>query len=161
MGSVVVPYVAGLSESFARILKKYSIQTAMKPAQTLRQCLVRPKDKRPLMDTVEAVYKIPCKQCPKSYIGETGRKLSVRVKEHKEDVEKSSQANYTRSQRKVSENTFHKSALSDHATQSNHIIDWDNTKVVGREADRQRRYIREAISIRQEKRDLSKVTRKR
>ena len=149
-GCVVIPYVAGLSESFARILKKHNIQTAMKPALTLRQCLVRPKDKRPLMDTVEAVYKIPCKQCPKAYVGETGRKLGVRIKEHKEDVGKASQAVYTRSQRKASENTFHKSALSVHTTQSNHLIDWDNTKVVGRESDKQRRWIREAIRIRQE-----------
>ena len=156
-GSIVILYVAGLSESYARILKKYNIQTAMKPALTLRQCLVHPKDKRPLGDTVEAVYKISCKQCPKTYVGETGRKLSVRLKEHREDVEKASQAIYTRSQRKASETTFHKSALSDHATQSNHLIDWDSTKVVGRESNRQRRWIREAIRIRQEgKRSLNR-----
>ena len=122
----------------------------MKPALTLRQCLVHPKDQRPLKDTVDSVYKIPCKQCPKAYVGESSRKLSVRLKEHISDVDKASQATYTRAQRKASESTFHKSALTDHATQVNHLIDWDNTKVVGRESDRDRRWIREAIRIRQE-----------
>ena len=149
-GVVVIPYVAGIAESFARILKKHNIQTAMKPALTLRQCLVHPKDQRPLNDTVDSVYKIPCKQCPKAYVGESSRKLGVRLKEHMSDVNKASQATYTRAQRKASESTFHKSALTDHATQVNHLIDWDNTKVVGRESDRDRRWIREAIRIRQE-----------
>ena len=33
------------------------------------------------------VYKIPCGDCPKFYIGETGRDLSVRIKEHVKDIE--------------------------------------------------------------------------
>ena len=45
---------------------------------------------------------------------------------------------------------MHKSVLADHSSQSNHIIDWPSTKVIGREDNRQKRWIREAIRIRQE-----------
>ena len=44
-GMVVVPYVKGLSEAFARILKSHGIATANRPHRTLRNFVVHPKDK--------------------------------------------------------------------------------------------------------------------
>ena len=59
-------------------------------------------------------------------------------------------ARFTRSQRKTSESTYHKSALTDHTSQNNHVIDWDNAKLVGREDQWKRRQILESIRIHQE-----------
>ena len=73
------PNVSGLSEKLARIFKKRGIVTAMKPQSTLKSLLVHPKDKT---DPKEGMYKIDCKGCDKKYVGETKRKLKVRVKEH-------------------------------------------------------------------------------
>jgi len=42
-GMVVVPYVKGLSETFARILKSHGIATANHPHRTLRNFVVHPK----------------------------------------------------------------------------------------------------------------------
>ena len=42
----------------------------------------------------------------------------------------------------------HKSAITDHAVEENHVIDWDKAKMVDREAQRQTRWIREALWIR-------------
>ena len=42
---VVVPYVKGLREAFARILKSHGIATANRPHRTLRNFVVHPKDK--------------------------------------------------------------------------------------------------------------------
>ena len=67
------------------MLKKRKINAAMHPHTTLRQLLVHPKDKA---DLGEGVYTIDCGNFEKKYIGETKRKLCVRVKEHREDVEK-------------------------------------------------------------------------
>jgi len=44
-GMVVVPYVKGLSEAFARILKSHGIATAKnRPHRTLRKLVVHPKE---------------------------------------------------------------------------------------------------------------------
>jgi len=42
----------------------------------------------------------------------------------------------------------HKSAITDNAMEENHVIDWDKAKVVDREAQRQTRWIKEALWIR-------------
>ena len=150
-GQVCIPYVSGTSEALARIFKRYHVQTVMKPYQKLRQALVHPKDKRPLEDTVDAIYRIPCKQCPKAYIGETGRRLGTRLSEHKRAVQKVENVAFTRSQRQVAADTVnYSSALADHASQTNHVIDFDETTVATREAHRQTRWIRETIHIRKE-----------
>ena len=39
-------------------------------------------------------------------------------------------------------------AITDHAVQENHVIDWDKAKVVDREAQRQNRWIKEALWMR-------------
>ena len=68
------------------------------------------------------VYKIPCKNCPKVYIGQTGRQLGTRVKEHQTDVENNEKQNYTRSARKTSTSEMNKSAITDHVNTNNHVI---------------------------------------
>ena len=40
------------------------------------------------METSGAVYEVDCNDCLKKYKGETGRKLKERMKEHKDDGEK-------------------------------------------------------------------------
>ena len=152
-GTVSVPYVANLSEAFTRVLKKYGVNTVLKPTNTLRQVLVKPKDKRPMMDSIGTVYNIPCAQCPKAYVGETGRKLGVRIEEHKDSVKKVDNKAYTRSQRKQSENKKEKSAMADHLSQDNHLIAWDNVKIVAREQERFPRWIRESLHIRRQGED--------
>ena len=82
LGQVNLPYVAGLTESFACLLKRHGIQSSMEPYNTLRQNLVHSKDKRPITDNAGVAYKITCQQYPKSYIGETEHRFCIRLKEH-------------------------------------------------------------------------------
>ena len=96
------------------------------------------------------MYRIPCKSCPKAYVGESSRKLQARLTEHKNSVRKVEGARYTRSQRNTAAETWNQSALADHASQENHVIDWDNVSVQAREEDKPARWIREAIHIRKE-----------
>ncbi len=143
---IVLPYISGLSEKLARIYKKRGIESAMKPNITLKTLLVHPKDKA---DPKEGVYTIDCKGCPKKYVGETKRKLAVRVKEHRTETEKVSDARvYTRDKRKQSESEYWGSALTDHSIKENHVIDWDSAKIIDKERDNQARGIKEAIYIR-------------
>jgi len=47
---------------------------------TLRNLLVHPKDRISDDEKPEVVYKIPCKNCERVYVGKTGRPLGARVK---------------------------------------------------------------------------------
>ena len=74
--------------------------------------LVHAKDK---LEPREGVYSIECKICEQIYIWETKRKLAVRVKTHKEEVEKIMKSMvYTRDSRKQSEGDRWKSTITDH-----------------------------------------------
>ena len=148
-GMVILPYIGGISEKLARILKKRKVTTAMRPHTTLKNMLVHPKDKT---DPKEGVYTIDCESCDMKYVGETKRVVKARVKEHRTEVEKMQEVMvYTRNARKASETTVHKSAITDHVSQLNHLIDWDSAKLVERERDWTIRGMKEAMIIRKNK----------
>ena len=46
-----------------------------------------PKDRISDEQKPEVVYKIPCKNCERVYVGETRRPLGARVKEHRKEVD--------------------------------------------------------------------------
>ena len=104
--STVIPYVRGVSKSIRRILSPLGIRVCYKPFQTLRQMLSHPKDPVPDLQRRDVVYKIPCAACNSSYIGQTGRKLSQRLDEHR---------------RAVRQADFNSSALAEHAWTCDHV----------------------------------------
>jgi len=53
----------------------------------LRNLLVHPKDRVSDEEKPGVVYKIPCKNCERIYVGETERPLGTRVKEHRKEVD--------------------------------------------------------------------------
>ena len=60
---------------------------SVKPHRTIRSMLVHTKDKTKETENFEVVYEIGCLNCEDVYIGETGRKFDIRLKEHMKDVE--------------------------------------------------------------------------
>ena len=83
-----------------------------------------------------------------SYIGETGRKFGKRPEEYRTEAEKLSTGVKTRATQKSSQSVTHKSAISDHVVDYNHLINWDEARIIGRESDRYKHRIKEAIAIR-------------
>ena len=81
---VKIPYVHGVSEKIAKILRPKGIQVAHSSAR-LRGHLVRAKDQLDPQKRKGAVYKISC-SCGACYIGESGRPKNVRLKEHAADI---------------------------------------------------------------------------
>ena len=133
---VVLPYVHGTLEELSRMFKKRQITSAMNPHSTLKTFLVHPKDKT---DPKEGVYTIDSTGCSKKYVGETKRKLKVRVKERRTETEKVNKgARYTRDRKRQSETEMWGSAITDHTMKENHDIDWDSAKIVERERERER-----------------------
>jgi len=118
----------------------------MRPFQSIRSLLVHPKDKPRPQDVCECVYRIPCRNCDRSYIGET----CVRLHEHRQEVSQCDTWAYTRSTSRSAATKQNKSAVTDHAISLNHVIDWDQAKVIDRESNKMDRWIKEAIHIRKE-----------
>ena len=50
--------------------------------KTIRSILVYPKEKTPDAQKCGLVYQVECPECPLTYIGETGRTLATRMKDH-------------------------------------------------------------------------------
>ena len=97
----------------------------MRSYSVLRKALVHPKDKVEKEDRYGVVYKSLCKNCKQVYIGETERRLGTRLTDIKKDVEDNMPHKLTSSGRIASGAQFNKSAITDHATRKNHIIDWE------------------------------------
>ncbi|KAJ8949365.1 hypothetical protein NQ318_012030 [Aromia moschata] len=101
-----LPYVSGVTDK----LKKNSVE---KEYCKIQQVLPSNKDPVPRLLT-KGVYELKC-TCGKSYIGQTGRSIQCRIKEH---------------QRHTRLGNTDKSAIAEHVhTNENHKIDYENIRV--------------------------------
>jgi hypothetical protein len=79
---------AGVSEKFKLIGNRYNIQMIFETEHTLRRSLIKTRPERGPQQTAQCAYNIPCK-CGRKYIGETGRPLAVRLREHRHNLKES------------------------------------------------------------------------
>ena len=138
----------GVTERVRRVMKKHGITTPAKPYRTLRQILVHPKDKVADEDKCGVVYHVPCSSCPQVYIGETGRKMSVRIEEHRKETEKVTSRRKTRSTSVTEDTSTFRSAISVHAREKNHIMNFDDVSILDREDIWIRRRMKESMHVR-------------
>ena len=132
---VVIPYVKHLSESIRRILSPLKIRTCFRPHRTLRQALVNLKARVPFQQKAGVIYRIPCSGCPRVYVGQTGRTLAQRLKEHK---------------RALVSGHLAQSAVAEHAAQESHDIDWEGATVMDIQQQYHQRCLLESWHIRSE-----------
>ena len=81
-GFAVLPYVKGVSERIKRTLKRANIRTAFRPLETLSKIFRKPKDRAVDFKVPGIVYKVKCKDCHFTYVGESKRSWDSRGKEH-------------------------------------------------------------------------------
>ncbi|UYV72180.1 hypothetical protein LAZ67_9002115 [Cordylochernes scorpioides] len=78
------------SVDIARKLKSYGIRTIYKNSPNLLSSLRHPHTKSSAppapLRSVGAVYSVSCEQCPATYVGETGRSVSIRMTEHSRNI---------------------------------------------------------------------------
>ena len=79
--------------------------------------MVHPKDKVRDEEKTELIYRVPCKNCSSSYVGETGRKFGLTVKEHKKEADSFTAGTQTWASRARESTVTHKSATTDHAVE--------------------------------------------
>ena len=128
---VAMDYVKGLSEQIRDVLKGKGVQVFFKSSNTLRKLLVSPKDKDPKGLKQDVIYHIPCSydSCGATYIGETGRILQERIKDHTSDQN---------------------SAIRKHHLNTRHPLpnlENKDIKIIGVESNPFKRRVKEAIFI--------------
>ena len=81
---MVIPYIKGLGEKFKRTCNDQGIQVHFKGTNTVKQLIMAPKDKDPKLTKSGVIYRYKCPRinCTEQYIGESGRTLGERYKEH-------------------------------------------------------------------------------
>ena len=102
-------YAGKINEKISKTLRKYNIHPIHKTNNSISDILRNYKEKTNKLNQ-NGVYKVYCKECEATYIGETGRKLSTRLQEHKKD--------------KVHSN------VGRHMHYNGHHIDEDKTKIL-------------------------------
>ena len=127
-GFITLPYIGTTSDAIARVIRKTGVQVHLRPFNTIRNRLVHPKDKITNDEKAGVVYHIKCGECDVTYVGETERRLSRRIKEHHRDS----------------------SPVGHHLKYRNHSISELDINVLHQESDWFRRGVAEAIHILQD-----------
>jgi hypothetical protein len=116
MKRIAIPLYKEVSNKIGRLLRKEGFYTAYRPGLKLGNVLGNPKDKVDARDR-SCIYEITC-SCSSKYIGETGRSLNSRLKEHQAATRNG----------KTQASAVAKHCWEDNS--ANHSIDWDNSKIV-------------------------------
>jgi hypothetical protein len=128
---LLLPYIKGVSENIDRVCAPLGVRSVFKSHNTLRQLLMRVKSKIPDDQMKGVVYEVPCADCNGVYIGETGRNLKMRLKEHRYAVRRQDEKN----------------GIAVHAQESGHNVDWEAARVMMREEHLTKRKVLESILI--------------
>ena len=137
-----IPYVSGLSERVKKHLRSYGISVSFKPGNTLRNKLVKVKDKQPKDKQSNLVYGLVCceKDCKESHVGESKQALKARENQH----------------RWPSTNEAQNSAVYLHMKETGHSFNIKHATILDKEEQWNRRGIKEAIWERVEEPTLNK-----
>lgn len=101
------------------------------------------KDVLPNNHKKNVVYKIMCKNCDASYVGQTGRKLKTRITEHRNHIKW---------------NTNSHSVITEHRLNFNHDFDWENIIILDNERFLGRRLTSEMLHIQSQNNSLNLQT---
>ena len=123
---VSLPYLTEMN-SLIPVCRKLDFNIGFKYTSTIKNVL----GKINASGSNAGVYKILCKDCNSVYIGETGRDLATRIKEHKYAIRTANDNN----------------AIFRHVRDQSHRVDWDNSALIYKCNDYKKRKIIESFCI--------------
>ena len=112
-----IPYGKGIAEQLKRVANRYGLEVIFTRSLSLKSKL--PTNPFNSCSTCGVVYKVTY-SCYKKYIGETGRTIEERIKEHQTDVN---------NQKNVEKIT----GLSQHLRESRHTPIWKEVEILAKE----------------------------
>ena len=125
-----LPYIKGLSETLQRTCQPLNMRIANKATDTLRSILPKVKTHLDSYQKTDIIYQIPC-SCGEVFIGETGKTINEKVKEHKRSVCRMDTNN----------------SIAVYVMNTSHDIAWDQATIITQETHRLKRKIKEAMLI--------------
>ncbi|KYN19346.1 hypothetical protein ALC57_08319 [Trachymyrmex cornetzi] len=136
-----IPFIPFLSEKIKKFFNKGSVvRMAYRGINNLRGFIKGHKDLCPKLSHTDVVYKINCRDCEASYVGQTSRCLKTRINEHRNHI------NW---------NTTQHSVITEHRISHHHEFDWENIKILDNERALNKILISEMIHIKQQKQSLN------
>ncbi|BHF57631.1 hypothetical protein SprV_0100057300 [Sparganum proliferum] len=123
-----LPYIKNVSEATERISSELGVGIAHHPAATMRSRIMKMKDRLDTGEQSGVVYQIPCQNCPCHYTGQTGRRLSSRILEHKRAVRRGDPL----------------SQVATHTLEEGHEFDFASTWILARAGNKTGRELLEA-----------------
>ena len=136
-----MPYYSGTTEPLTRIMRRVGLTAQVRSRGTLRENLVKSKDKLKQLNKTGVVYYAPCagkndQPCDSraTYIGETSRQGRQRFKEHNSTAKLY--------------NGEYKSAIVQHAADKGHSFRESDLTILDNDSNWHTRGIRESIFIR-------------
>ena len=139
-----------VSEAVGRIMRQHNVPVAMKPYKTLKNVYSGTSKRQTGQGRLN-------RMCVQSSLCKLWQDLDRRnwkeVSSQITGTQDSSEIQnrtHIHSLRASSLTEHNKSALTDHATEENHVINWSQATVIDREPDSFTRWIKEAIHIRKE-----------
>lgn len=134
----VIPYIENLSENVTNIMRSNSTyKLAYRGINILSKIINSHKDRTPKELKNNVVYKIKCSNCDATYVGQTKRKLTTRINEHKKI--------------KPSSNNV----VANHALDYNHKYEWDDIEILDTEQSYYKRLISEVTYIQSQSRAIT------
>ncbi|KAF2897603.1 hypothetical protein ILUMI_08572 [Ignelater luminosus] len=107
-----LPYVKETTDKISRILSKHKIETTFNTDRKISTILPNSKTKINLEN--QGLYKIPYRNCNRSYVGQTNTRMNVRKEEHQNAVQKNKKP----------------SSLAQHVKATSHTINFENTRSI-------------------------------
>ena len=120
--------------------EEFGLTVVYKKTQTLRDILLRKGRSIEKNMRKNIIYSIPCKDCPKKYIGQTSVTIKKRCNEHANWCKK-------KHKRKILKSTKKNDGIAFHHHQTGHNIDFEGTTILAEEKSYWRRLIIEGIEI--------------
>ncbi|XP_025271021.1 uncharacterized protein LOC112639907 [Camponotus floridanus] len=138
-----VPFIPSLTNNMKNFIKDTDTVLSYFSLNKLSTIIKVHKDVIPKGSHTNVVYKIECEKCDATYVGQTGRKLSTRINEHKKNINK---------------NITNRFVITEHGLNFNHDFKWDDVKILDRETFYYKILISEMIYIKRQRNGLNSQT---
>ncbi|CAM9793717.1 unnamed protein product, partial [Heterosigma akashiwo] len=148
-----VPFIKELQPALRALCTTLNLNLLYKRTVNLGDLLAPRRPATGRMQQENVIYKISCKQCEVSYVGQTKGTLATRVKDHSRSVDAA------RTSLIVDRKGKNDTGLPAHCldTDFSHRFDFDNAEVLCRETPWGKRLKKEAIYISMVERTLAMV----